>query len=370
MQSLQVAQERGYQIAALGAGKNLSLLAEQVAQCSPELVSVHESIYTEAAKVFSHLPLRLTTDPCEVATHPADVVVGAISGLVGLAPTRAALEAGQALALATKEAMVTASHLMWDAAKRGGGRLIPIDSEHTGVYQCLLGERLEDVRQIILTASGGPFRERLDLSSVTPAEALQHPSWNMGAKVTIDSATLFNKGLEVMECASLYGVPLSRVGVVIHPQSIVHAAVRLRDGSLKAQFGATDMRLPIAYAIEAAPAGMRWAGDIRAMVRADLSDHWDWLGEWQFFKPDGDRFPCLGLAYEAGERGGLAPVVLNAADEVAVEAFLAGHISYLQIPKLLETLLAETPSGDLTWQSLYEADGWARERAAAWVASC
>ncbi len=364
-QALDVARERSYDVVALAAGRNLDLLRQQVQEFRPQLVSVDASVYAEAKALLPDV--QLICDPSEAAAHPADVVVNAMSGLIGLAPTRAALEHGQAVALATKEAMVTASHLMWEAAAVGGGRVVPVDSEHTGVYQCLTGEHMADVAEVILTASGGPFGDGPDdLSGVTPEQALRHPSWNMGPKVTIDSASLMNKGLEVMECASLYGLPLSQVGVVVHPQSIVHAAVRFHDGSLKAQFGPADMRLPIAYAIDAAPTGMQRPGDVRGAKRGpEVAGHLGWplLGTWEFRAPDLQRFPCLALAYRAGEAGGLLPVALNAADEIAVEAFLGGRIGFLDIPRLLERVLDETPAGQLTWDTLAQTDAWARARA-------
>ncbi|GHF32145.1 1-deoxy-D-xylulose-5-phosphate reductoisomerase [Deinococcus metalli] len=364
-QALDVARGRGWTVGTLAAGRNLDVLAEQVRAFDPELISVDECVYAQARGRF---PGRtVIADAAEAAARPADVVVNAMSGLIGLAPTRAALLAGRAVALATKEAMVTAAHLMWDAAAAGGGRVVPVDSEHTGVYQCLTGEAMADVAEVILTASGGPFRDGpADLSRVTPEQALRHPSWTMGPKVTIDSSTLMNKGLEVMECASLYGLPMTQVGVVIHPQSLVHAAVRFRDGSLKAQFGPTDMRLPIAYAIDAAPTGMTRPGDVHGARRGpEVAGHlaWPLRGEWQFREPDLERFPCLALAYRAGEAGGLLPVALNAADEIAVDAFLAGHIGYLDIPRVIGGVLDDTPAGDLTWDSLRDTDAWARARA-------
>lgn len=364
-QALDVVRGRGWTVGALAAGRNLDRLAAQVREFRPALVSVEEGVLARAREA---LPgVRVVADVNEAAAQPADVVVNAMSGLTGLPPTRAALEAGRAVALATKEAMVTAGYLMWDAAAKGGGRVVPVDSEHTGVYQCLTGEDLADVAEVILTASGGPFRDGpADLSGVTPEQALRHPSWSMGPKVTVDSATLMNKGLEVMECASLYGLPLSQVGVVVHPQSIVHAAVRFRDGSLKAQFGPADMRLPIAYAMDAAPTGMTRPGDVRGARRGpEVAGHASWplRGEWTFREPDTERFPCLALAYRAGEVGGLLPVVLNAADEVAVEAFLAGQLGFTDIPRLLERVLNETPAGTLTWDTLADTDAWARARA-------
>lgn len=366
-QTLDIARERGYAVTALAAGHNLEVLARQVREFRPELVSVDEGVLEQARGLLAGSGARVIADPSEAAVAEADVVACAMSGLIGLAPTRAALEAGRAVALATKEAMVTAAHLMWEAAAQGGGRVVPIDSEHTGVYQCLVGEEMGDVAEVILTASGGPFRDGpADLSGVTPAQALKHPSWSMGPKVTVDSATLMNKGLEVMECASLYGLPLSQVGVVVHPQSVVHAAVRFRDGSLKAQFGPPDMRLPIAYAIDAAPSGMQRAGDVRGARRGgEVAGHLGWplRGNWEFREPDLARFPCLALAYRAGEAGGLLPVALNAADEVAVEAFLAGRLGFTGIPELIGRVLDETPGGALSWEALAETDAWARRRA-------
>lgn len=364
-QALDVARERGWPVVALAAGRNLDLLRAQADEFRPAVVSVDAAVYAQARERFGDV--ELVADAPEVASRDADVVVNAMSGLIGLEPTRSALLSGRAVALATKEAMVTAAHLMWEAAAEGGGRVVPVDSEHTGVYQCLTGERMADVAEVILTASGGPFRDGpADLSRVTPEQALRHPSWTMGPKVTVDSSTLMNKGLEVMECASLYGLPLSQVGVVVHPQSLVHAAVRFRDGSLKAQFGPTDMRLPIAYAIDAAPTGMTRPGDVRGAARGrEVHGHLGWplRGTWEFREPDFGRFPCLGLAYRAGEEGGLKPVALNAADEVAVEAFLAGQLGYLDIPRLIERVLEDTPVDTLTWDALRHTDAWARVRA-------
>ena len=362
-QSLDVARARGLRVAALAAGDNLDLLEAQTREFRPELVSVAPGKLAEAR---SRLPgARVVADAREVAVHPADVVVAAIPGLAGLPPARAALEAGRAVALATKEAMVAASHLIWAAAKRGGGRLVPVDSEHTALYQLLLGEQLAEVAELILTASGGPFRAGpADLSGVTPAQALAHPTWTMGRKITLDSSTLMNKGLEVLEAAALYGLSLSKVKVLVHPQSVVHGLIRFWDGNLKAHLSAPDMRLPIAYALSAAPEGMRTPGDVRAGPRQAGPGHaFELSGTLEFFPPDFGRFPCLGLAYRAGELGGVAPTVLNAADEVAVEAFLTGQIAYPDIARVIGRVLEETPSGELTWDALADADAWARARA-------
>ncbi|WP_425147862.1 1-deoxy-D-xylulose-5-phosphate reductoisomerase [Deinococcus sp.] len=364
-QTLDVARERSYSVAGLAAGRNLESLEAQVREFRPELVSVDASRLQDARARLSGV--RVIADVNEVAALPADVTVNAMSGLIGLAPTRAALREGRNVALATKEAMVTAGLLIWEAAALGGGRIVPIDSEHTGVYQCLVGERVQDVAELILTASGGPFRTvPADLSRVTPQQALAHPTWSMGRKVSIDSATLLNKGLEVLECASLYGVPLSQVRVAVHPQSIVHALIRFRDGSLKANLGPTDMRLAIAYAIDAAPTGMQRPGEPGTVRRGpEVAGHLDWplTGTWEFGSPDLTRFPALALAYRAGETGGLAPSALNAADEVAVEAFLEGRLSFTGIPALIERVLDETPAGTPSWESVTQTDAWARRRA-------
>ncbi|WP_261663262.1 1-deoxy-D-xylulose-5-phosphate reductoisomerase [Deinococcus sp. Marseille-Q6407] len=369
-QTLEVARQRGWQVSALAGGRNLDRLAAQVREWQPAAIAVADDALPEARARFTGTEFSgteiLPLD--ELAAREADVVVNAIGGLPGLSPTRAALEAGRAVALATKEAMVTAAPLIWAAAQQGGGSLVPVDSEHTGIYQCLVGERLSDVAELILTASGGPFRTGpADLSSVTPEQALKHPSWNMGQKITVDSATLMNKGLEVMECAALYGLPLSQVRVVVHPQSIMHAAVRWRDGNLSANVGPTDMRLSIAYAIEAAAAGgMTRPGEVVGAQRgAGAPEHlaWPLEGQWEFHAPDLERFPALGLAYRAGEAGGLLPAALNAADEVAVPAFLAGKIGFLDIPRVIEQVLDECPQEPLGWAALIDVQAWATARA-------
>lgn len=363
-QTLDVARERSYNVVALAAGRNLDLLEAQVREFRPELVSVAAEVLHEARARLTGV--KVIADACEVAALSADVTVNAMSGLIGLAPTRAALEAGRSVALATKEAMVTAGLLIWEAAAAGGGRLVPIDSEHTGIYQCLVGESVYDVAELILTASGGPFRDGpSDLSGVTPAQALKHPTWDMGRKISIDSATLLNKGLEVLECASLYGVPLSQVRVTVHPQSVVHALIRFRDGSLKANLGPTDMRLAIAYALDAAPTGMQGPGQHGNVRRGpEVAGHLDWplTGSWEFREPDLKRFPALAQAYRAGELGGVAPAALNAADEVAVEAFLDGRLGFLGIARVIEAVLNEVSHDTLSWESIAATDHWARRR--------
>ncbi|MER3444972.1 MAG: 1-deoxy-D-xylulose-5-phosphate reductoisomerase, partial [Meiothermus sp.] len=271
--------------------------------------------------------------------------------LAGLPGVRAAVRAGRRVALANKESMVAAGPLLWAEAERSGAQILPVDSEHSALFQSLAGEPLSGVAELILTASGGPFlHEPADLRHVTPEMALRHPRWKMGPKVTIDSSTLFNKGLEVLEAVQLFRLPLEKVKVLIHPQSYVHSLVRFHDGNLKAQLGPTDMRLPIQYALaypERPPTPLR---DLPIPERLE------------FYPPDTERFPALAAAYEAGRRGGLAPVVLNAADEVAVEAFLKGQIGYLDIPRVLEAALEAVPQGGLSWESIEHADLEARVR--------
>ncbi len=358
-QTLDVASWAGHRVTALAAGRRSELLIEQAQRWRPELVSCDPAV---AERVRAALPsgTRLVSGQeglLEAARSEADTVVAAVPGFRGLAPVRAALEAGRHVALATKEAMVCAGALVWRAARQAGARLTPVDSEHAGLYQVLLGEPREGLASLVLTASGGPFREGpSDLSSVTPEQALAHPTWRMGPKVTIDSATLFNKGLEVIEAAALFELPLDHIEVVVHPQSLVHAMARFRDGSVKAQLGPHDMRLPILYALEA-PA--RPPVPLPPMPLA---------GTWTFEPPDSQRFPCLELAYEAGRRGGSAPLALNAADEVAVSAFLSGALRFDRIPDVIARVLGSSwpePSG---WEALPEADAEARALAEAALA--
>ena len=350
-QTLEVARWRGYEVVGLAAGRNTDVLLKQVEAFRPKLVSCHPEV---AAQVQPHLPsgTALATGAAgaeEVATLEVDTVVAAIPGIAGLKPTLAALRAGRHVALANKEAMVVAGPLVWEAARQCGATLTPVDSEHSALFQCLVGERKEDVDKLVLTASGGPFRTApADLTEVTPEQALEHPNWSMGPKVTIDSATLFNKGLEVLEAHFLFEVPLERLEVVIHPQSLVHSFVRFKDGNLKAQIGPHDMRLPIQYGIEypARP----------SVPLGPLPLH----GTWEFYAPDLERFPSLALAFAAGERGGTAPTVLNAADELAVEAFLRGEIGFMEIPRLLEHALNHVQTEALSWEAISAADGEAR----------
>ena len=266
---------------------------------------------------------------CELACHEeVDIVVVSIVGSAGLRPTLEALKAGKKIALANKETLVSAGHLVMEYADQ----IVPIDSEHSALWQCLEGRNKEEVSKLILTASGGPFRNyKGSLEDVTIEQALNHPSWKMGGKITIDSATLMNKGLEVIEAHWFFGTDYDDIEVIIHPQSIVHSLVRFVDGSLIAQLGTTDMRLPIQYALT--------YPDIRTSIVPEL--RLEQLGALTFESPDFDRFPCLNLAYQAGRIGGITPTVLNAANEVAVAGFMGGKIGFMDIPRIVEKCLAD-----------------------------
>lgn len=357
-QTLAVARWRGYEVVGLAAHGDHEALLRQVEEFRPRVVSCSNAA---AARLEGRLPagtelLAGAEGAEQVASMATDVVVAAIPGMAGLAPTRAALRAGTHVALANKEAMVVAGPLMHQLARKHGARITPVDSEHAALHQCLVGESRDAVAELVLTASGGPFRVApADLRDVTPEQALDHPTWQMGRKVTIDSATLFNKGLEVLEAHYLFEWPLERIDVVVHPQSLVHGLVRFKDGNIKAQIGPHDMRLPIQYAIEA-PARPNTPVEPLPL-----------RGEWQFFEPDHARFPSLGLAYRAGEMGGTAPASLNAADEVAVAAFLSGRLAFTDIPVVLERILDELDdaaidAAALSWEGIHETDRWARAR--------
>jgi 1-deoxy-D-xylulose-5-phosphate reductoisomerase len=349
------------QVIALAAGENVSLLAEQAARYRPRVVGVA----SEAAR--ADLVARLDGSGTTVlragqdglvaaATHPdVDIVLCASSGTAGLEAALAAIECGKTLALANKEVLVMAGALMIDAARRRGVALLPVDSEHNAIHQCLCGRGTQDVTRLILTASGGPFRGLAAdaLARVTPEDALRHPTWRMGRKITIDSATLMNKGLEVIEARWLFDVSASAIDVVIHPQSIVHSMVEFRDGSVLAQLGVTDMRLPIQYAFSYPD---RWAAPLPPLdlLRA---------GTLEFVAPDRERFPCLDLAYRALEHGGAWPIVLNAANELAVEAFLDRRIGFRQIPAAIARALeaADHHAGaPASLADVRAADAWAR----------
>jgi 1-deoxy-D-xylulose-5-phosphate reductoisomerase len=327
------------QVVALAARENAALLAEQIAAHRPAVVGVGSSaarVELEQRLSGAHSPAVLVgaESLLAVATHPdVDLVLCASSGTAGLEAVLAAIEAGKTVALANKEVLVMAGRLVMDAARRRAVPILPVDSEHNAIHQCLHGRGRDEVRRLVLTASGGPFRSMSasDLARVTPEAALRHPTWQMGRKVTIDSSTLMNKGLEVIEALWLFDMPAPAIDVVIHPQSVVHSMVELRDGSIIAQLGVTDMRLPIQYAFSYPE---RWDAELAAL---DLPR----LGTLEFSSPDRERFPCLRLAYEALTAGASATIALNAANELAVGAFLAGQIGFSTIPMLIAEALGE-----------------------------
>jgi 1-deoxy-D-xylulose-5-phosphate reductoisomerase len=330
-----------FQVVSLAAGRNVRVAFEQARRWKPRLISISTEVDAEILR--SHLQtagmkgIEVVHGPAgtvRVATHPeVDFVVSAIVGVAGLEATYEAVKAGKTVGLANKECLVAAGELITAEARRQGKPLLPIDSEHNAVHQCLRGGRMEEVECIWLTASGGPFlyTPKSQFSAITVEQALNHPTWKMGQRITIDSATLMNKGFEVIEACRLFNLPPSRIKVVVHPQSTIHSMVEFVDGSILAQFSVTDMRLPILYALtypERVPSTMRFSVmDLRHL---------------EFLPPDMEKFPCLGLAYEAAEAGGEKTVALNAADEVAVAAFLQGRIEFEGIPTIIREVLSAT----------------------------
>jgi len=339
-----------FRILALAAGENIDLLQRQISEFKPRFVYYQRREAHLVKGKYEFLPLE------EIAAHPkVDTVVIATPGKTGLSPTLAAAKAGKNIALANKESLVMAGQIILNEAKQNGARIMPVDSEHSAIWQCLEGEKKPPAR-LILTASGGPFRHYSPdkLNEVTPEQALSHPSWRMGRKVTIDSATLMNKGLEVIEAHWLFNIPYENIRVLIHPQSIVHSIVEFIDGSSKAQLSYPDMRLPIQYALSYPE---RLANP--ELPRLD----WENISHLDFEPPDPTIFPCLRLATQAGKNGGTYPAVLCAADEVAVDLFLSGRIKFTAIAQLVEQALAEHQA--ITQPNLDEimaADGWAREK--------
>ncbi|MDV2989114.1 MAG: 1-deoxy-D-xylulose-5-phosphate reductoisomerase [Dehalogenimonas sp.] len=335
-------------VKAMAAGNNLPEFQQQVSEFKPEYVScLNPDFQPGNLKCLS---------PVEMAAHPViDIVVIALPGGAGLAPALAAARAGKIIALSNKECLVAAGDLIMAEAKKYGAQIRPVDSEHSAIWQCLVGET-SPPEKLLLTASGGPFRTfTLDqIAAVTPEQALAHPSWKMGRKVTIDSATLLNKGLEVIEAHRLYGLDYDRIEVVIHPQSIVHSMVEFADGAIKAQLSPPDMRLPIQYAFSYPE---RWGND--NLPRAD----WSKISQLDFAPPDYQRFPCLKLAIEAGKKGNTYPAVLAAAGEEAVNRFLAGRIGFGDIARLIQQSLEEhNPTGTPSLDSIAAAEHWARQK--------
>ena len=341
-----------FEVVALACGENVSLLKEQVAEFKPRLVCTELAAGAEEILGATCLPLE------EIASHPdVDLVVISTSGKAGLGATIAAIRAGKKVALANKEVLVMAGGIVVAEAQKYDAEIVPIDSEHSAIWQCLNGEERRAVSKLILTASGGPFRQSTlaQLAAVTPKDALNHPTWRMGTKVTIDSATLMNKGMEVIEAHWLFDIPYSQIEVVVHPQSIIHSIVEFVDGSAKAQLSLPDMRLPIQYALTHPE---RWVSPFREGI--DFGS----LVSFDFEPVDLDRFPCLKLAMEAGERGGTYPAVLSAADEVAVELFLAKKIGFPDIAAVVaSTLDCHEVISYPSIEDIFAADTWARETA-------
>ena len=347
-----------FEIYALVARQNVDLLAQQAREFRPEVVVIaDEQYYAPLKEALADLPMKVWAGADAIADvvqmAPIDVVLTAMVGYAGLRPTLAALEAGKAVALANKETLVVAGELVTATARRTGAPILPVDSEHSAIFQCLVGQDASAVEKVILTASGGPFRTtpREALADVTPAEALRHPNWSMGAKVTIDSASMMNKGFEMIEARWLFGLPPDRIEVVVHPQSIVHSMVQFADGAVMAQLGTPDMHLPIAYAL-AYPRRLR-----SAAPRPDFAQ----LSTLTFEAPDRERFRNLDYAYEAARRGGNMPCILNAADEVAVAAFLSGKIGFLAMSDLIaETMARTTFIATPTYDDYVQTDAEAR----------
>ena len=356
-----------FRVVAISGGKNIELLARQALEFAPSLVCVgnredvrplearlRELACSNAVRVVAEAPGQI-----EAATLPeVDCVVSASHGITGLAATYEAVRAGKRIGLANKETLVVAGDLVMQAAADRNAEILPIDSEHCAVHQCLRSGQSHEVRRLILTGSGGPFRTtpKKAFRAITPQQALKHPVWKMGNRITIDSATLMNKGLEIIEAGWLFGLAPSQVDVLIHPESVVHSMIEFKDGSVIAQLSAADMRIPIQYALtypeRVQPNGDSPALDLRAARRLHFSP------------PDTDRFPCLDLAREAAERGGSISCALNAADEVAVEAFLSGRLPFVRIPRLIEQVLRATPHYPLrSLDEVLECDQEAKKRA-------
>ncbi|MEW5797892.1 MAG: 1-deoxy-D-xylulose-5-phosphate reductoisomerase [Bacteroidota bacterium] len=338
--------------------KNTKMLSEQIRRFRPKgVVILDEDSSNDIRREFEGqveiLCGRSGID--DVVQRPdVDIVVSALVGFIGLLPTIKAIEAGKKIALANKETLVVAGEIMMPLVEKYKVDLLPVDSEHSAIFQCLVGELPNKVAKIILTASGGPFRTKSkeELSTVTIEQALNHPNWKMGNKITIDSATLMNKGLEVIEAHWLFGQPADRIQVVVHPQSIIHSMVEFVDGSVKAQLGVPDMKIPIQYALTYPSRSASKSSRV----------HFPTLGEMTFYEPDIERFPCLRLAYEALKAGGTTPAVMNAANEVAVSKFLSGKNSFMDIPRTIECAMEKhSPSASPSLNSIVEADAWARE---------
>jgi len=350
-----------FRVVALVAGKNIGLLQKQIERFKPRIAAVRDREDARALRKFlsvrSGVKITYGEEGIREAASfaDADTVVSAISGFAGLLPTLAAMETGKRIALANKETLVAAGEIVMRKAKKKGAKIIPVDSEHNAIFQCLEKEKKRNLSRIILTASGGPFLHFTaeQMGRVTLRQALKHPRWSMGKKITIDSATMMNKGLEMIEAKWLFGVDLSRIDVLVHPQSLVHSMVEFKDGAILAQLGIPDMKIPIAYALSH-PERID-----SHLPRLNLAK----AGHLEFIEPNLKKFPCLELAYEAGLRGGTAPAVLNAADETAVESFLHQRIKFVALPKIIEKVLGAHDAVDRpSLDDIMEADRWARQK--------
>ena len=359
-QTLEVVENQGdIEVTALAAGSNIRLLEEQIRKFRPKIACVFEEQKAKELKdSVRDLPVRVVSGMeglIEAAVEEtSEIVVTAVVGMIGIRPTIAAMEAGKDIALANKETLVTAGHIIMPLAKKMGVRILPVDSEHSAIFQCLNGENKGSVHKILLTASGGPFRgkTREDLKNVKVEDALNHPNWAMGRKITIDSSTMVNKGLEVMEAKWLFGVQMNQVQVVIQPKSIIHSMVEFEDGAVMAQMGTPDMKLPIQYALYYPE---------RRYLKGDRLDFWS-IGQINFEKPDLVNFPGLKLAYEAGCAGGTLPTVFNAANEKAVAKFLNREITYLTITDMIEGAMnGHTVKENPTVEEILEAEAAAYE---------
>jgi 1-deoxy-D-xylulose-5-phosphate reductoisomerase len=347
-----------FKLVAMSVGKNIDLARKMIMNHKPELVSTGEKSGYETLKAeFPNIQFTYGEEGLtEVATFDkAQILVNAVLGSVGLYPTLQAIEAKKTIAIANKETLVTAGHIVMEAAERNGVDLLPVDSEHSAIFQALQGEKTKNIERLILTASGGSFRDksRSELEGVTVKEALNHPNWSMGAKITIDSATMMNKGLEVIEAHWLFSMPYDKISVLLHKESIIHSMIEFHDSSIMAQLGTPDMRVPIQYALtypDRLP--------LHTAKRLNLAE----MGTLHFREMDFDRFRCLDFAYEAGKKGGTMPSVLNAANEIAVAGFLEGKIEFLEIEELIEkALLAHDNISNPSLSTIQEVDKETRE---------
>lgn len=353
---------KGYKITGISAQKNVDLLIKQIIEFRPTIIALGDEGAAQELKKrlrrFRPLPriYEGTSGLIEFARNPvSDFLVSALVGAAGLLPTLAAIEAGKDIALANKEILVMAGDLIIKTAKKRGIKILPLDSEHSAIFQCLRAEKIKHVRRLILTASGGPFYKykKSQLEKVTVKETLHHPTWQMGKKITVDSATLMNKGLEAIEASHLFGIDINRIDVLIHPQTTVHSLVELVDGSILAQLAIADMRIPIQFALTYPQRYLSRLQGLKLEKIAHLTFH----------KPNLKNFSCLGLALKAGRIGGTMPVVLNAADEIAVETFLVGKIKLTDIPKIIESVMAEHKVNKKpSLKKILETDHWARNK--------